>query len=116
MYDTELERQVLKADITKKVKKFFSDIPKEKKYAANDIIEKMSETLYIIEMLKAEIDSEGIWGTNGNGKKSISPAIGAFNNTMKLYLSVFKQMCDFLGDKETKGKSDELLTFLKSKE
>ena len=55
MYDTELERQVLKADITKKVKKFFSDIPKEKKYAANDIIEKMSETLYIIEMLKAEI-------------------------------------------------------------
>ena len=97
MYDTELERIALKAETLKTVKKFFgNEVPKEKKKAADDLILRMTEILYMMIMFQDDIEKNGIKGTNGNGKFTSNPSVGSYNNLMKTYISLFKQMADFL--------------------
>ena len=116
MYDTELERQVLKTEVNKKVKKFFGEVPKEKKKLADDLLGRLGEVIYIIEMLQADIDKKGIYGVNGNGRTCSNPSIGSLNNLLKTYTSLFKQAVDFLGKENLNGNKDDLLAFLNNKE
>ena len=110
MYEDELERIALKAETLKKVKKFFSnDIPKEKKKASEDIILRMTEILYMMTMLEEDVQRNG---TKISGGK-MNPSVGAYNNLVKSYIALFKQITAFLGIDST-NKSDDLIAFINS--
>ena len=112
MYEDELSRVTLKAETLKKVKKFFGDeIPKEKKKAAEDLCLRMTEVLYMMIMLEEDVQKNGIKTPNGNGKLASNPSIGSYNNLMKTYISLFKQMTEFLGTSD-KNKN-AILDFMK---
>ena len=112
MYEDELSRVTLKAETLKKVKKFFGDeIPKEKKKAAEDLCLRMTEVLYMMIMLEEDVQKNGIKTPNGNGKLASNPSIGSYNNLMKTYISLFKQMTEFLGTADKNKKA--LLDFMK---
>ena len=87
----------------KKIKRLFREMPPEKRQFAEGLINQFAVTSVTLERLADEIN---------NGDLIESPALRAYNTTIKSFSALTNQLVALLPEKEKKSAGDELMSFI----
>lgn len=115
-YD-EIQKDVLIKKEIQKLKRVYKNIPADKKQVVYGLIENAAYIYVTLKEVQQAINEAGVvevyrnsetqWGT----KKS--PAVDAYNNLLKNYIAIIKQLTDLLPKKETQAQTkDEFADFI----
>ena len=99
----------------RKIKKLFRDLPPEKKQFAEGLIGQFAVTSVTLERLADEINNGDLIEDFVQGTQRLrreSPALKAYNTTIKSYSALTNQLVGLLPEKEKKTAGDELMSFI----
>ena len=98
----------------RKIKKLFRDLPPEKKQFAEGLIGQFAVTSVTLERLADEINNGDLIEDFVQGAQRLrreSPALKAYNTTIKSYSALTNQLVGLLPEKSKKAAGDELMSF-----
>lgn len=94
----------------------FKDMPEDRYNVCQRLIENAAFMAEQLTKLQEQIEIEGCVETYQNGQnqwgKKKSAAVDVYNTMIKNYLSVIKQLCEYLPD-DSKKEADELMNFIR---
>ena len=90
----------------RKIKKLFRDLPTEKKQFAEGLINQFAVTSVTLERLADAINK------GAQKMRRESPALRAYNTTIKSFSTLTNQLISLLPEKEKKTAGDELMQFI----
>ena len=99
----------------RKIKKLFRDLPPEKKRFAEGLINQFAVTSVTLERLADEINNGDLIEDFVQGAQRLrreSPALKAYNTTIKSYSALTNQLVGLLPEKSKKAAGDELMSFI----
>lgn len=99
----------------RKIKRLFKDLPAEKKQFAEGLISQFAVTSVTLERLADEINKGDLIEDFVQGAQRLrreSPALRAYNTTIKSYSALTNQLVGLLPEKEKKSAGDELMSFI----
>jgi len=99
----------------RKIKKLFRDLPAEKKQFAEGLINQFAVTSVTLERLADEINNGDLIENFVQGAQKLrreSPALRAYNTTIKSFSALTNQLVGLLPEKEKKSAGDELMSFI----
>lgn len=102
--------------IDNELKEILEKIPADKKAIAGRLAEEIIFMQETLTDLKKQIKDTGTVEYFVQGKQNFlreSPALKSYNNTLKQYTSVYKQLCDLLPKEDSKPVSNPLYDFIK---
>ena len=112
-------RQIKKATTIeakkKKIKRLFREMPPEKRQFAEGLINQFAVTSVTLERLADEINNGDLIEDFVQGAQKLrreSPALRAYNTTIKSFSALTNQLVALLPEKEKKSAGDELMSFI----
>lgn len=99
----------------RKIKKLFRDLPTEKKQFAEGLINQFAVTSVTLERLADAINNGDLIEDFVQGAQKMrreSPALRAYNTTIKSFSTLTNQLINLLPEKEKKTAGDELMQFI----
>ena len=99
----------------RKIKKLFRDLPTEKKQFAEGLINQFAVTSVTLERLADAINNGDLIEDFVQGAQKMrreSPALRAYNTTIKSFSTLTNQLVNLLPEKEKKTAGDELMQFI----
>lgn len=99
----------------KKIKKLFRDLPAEKRQFSDGLINQFAVTSVTLERLADEINNGDLIEDFVQGTQKLrreSPALRAYNTTIKSFSALTNQLVALLPEKEKKSAGDELMSFI----
>lgn len=99
----------------RKIKRLFKDLPDEKKQFAEGLIAQFAVTSVTLERLADEINNGDLIEDFVQGAQKLrreSPALRAYNTTIKSFSALTNQLVGLLPEKEKKTAGDELMSFI----
>ena len=96
----------------KKIKRLFREMPPEKRQFAEGLINQFAVTSVTLERLADEINNGDLIEDFVQGAQKLrreSPALRAYNTTIKSFSALTNQLVALLPEKEKKSAGDELL-------
>ena len=99
----------------RKIKKLFRDLPTEKKQFAEGLINQFAVTSVTLERLADAINNGDLIEDFVQGAQKMrreSPALRAYNTTIKSFSTLTNQLISLLPEKEKKTAGDELMQFI----
>ena len=116
LYTEEEKQKQIKKEITK-LRRLFKNLPKDKKKAAEGLIQEAAFMKVTLEEARHIIDQEGILEHFEQGAQKFlreHPATKVYNTMINRYASVCKQIFDMIPDPDAgKAAEDELMAFVK---
>lgn len=95
-----------KSEIIKKYSDIYRDIPEKNKKKAEELIDKLSDVLIMMQECKEHLDSEGCVTEMCQGSYTIereSPWSRTYDSKVKLMLSITDKLDKMLPDSKTEG-------------
>ena len=99
----------------KKIKRLFKEMPPEKRQFAEGLINQFAVTAVTLERLADEINNGDLIEDFVQGAQKLrreSPALRAYNTTIKSFSALTNQLVALLPEKEKKSAGDELMSFI----
>lgn len=99
----------------RKIKRLFKDLPADRKQFADALIAQFAVTSVTLERLAYEISNGDLIEDFVQGSQSLrreSPALKAYNATIKSFTALSKSLLDLLPEQEKKSAGDELMSFI----
>ena len=93
----------------KKIKRLFREMPPEKRQFAEGLINQFAVTSVTLERL-ADLIEDFVQGAQKLRRES--PALRAYNTTIKSFSALTNQLVALLPEKEKKSAGDELMSFI----
>ena len=116
LYTEEEKQKAIKKEITK-LRRLFKNLPKDKRQAADGLIQEAAFMRVTLEEARHIIDQQGIIEVFEQGSQRFlreHPATKVYNTMINRYASVCKQIFDMIPDPDTgKQAEDELMAFVK---
>lgn len=99
----------------RKIKRLFSGLTADRKQFADALIAQFAVTSVTLERLADEISNGDLIEDFVQGSQSLrreSPALKAYNATIKSFTTLSKSLLDLLPEQEKKTAGDELMSFI----
>jgi len=116
LYTEEEKQKQIKKEITK-LRRLFKNLPKDKRKAAEGLLQEAAFMKATLEETRHIIDQEGILEHFEQGAQKFlreHPATKVYNTMINRYATVCKQLFDMVPDPEAgKQAEDELMAFVK---
>lgn len=99
----------------KKIKRLFKELPAEKMQFAEGLIYQFAVVSVTLERLADEINNGDLIEDFVQGAQKLrreSPALRAYNTTIKSFSALTNQLVALLPEKEKKSAGDELMSFI----
>jgi len=116
LYTEEEKQKAIKKEI-RKLRRLFKNLPKDKKKAAEGLIQEAAFMKVTLEETRYIIDCEGIIENFEQGAQKFKrehPATKVYNTMINRYAAVCKQLFDMVPDPDAgKQAQDELMAFVK---
>lgn len=99
----------------RKIKKLFRDLSPEKRQFCDGLIKQFAVTAVTLERLTDEINNGDLIEDFVQGRQKLrreSPALRAYNTTIKSFSALTNQLIGLLPEKEKKTAGDELMSFI----
>ena len=116
LYAEEEKQKAIKKEITK-LRRLFKNLPKDKRQAADGLIQEAAFMRVTLEEARHIIDQQGIIEVFEQGSQRFlreHPATKVYNTMINRYAAVCKQLFDMVPDPDVgKQAEDELMAFVK---
>jgi hypothetical protein len=116
LYTEEEKQKQINKEI-RKLRRLFKNLPKDKRQAAEGLIQEAAFMRVTLEETRYVIDRKGILETFEQGLQKFlreHPATKVYNTMIQRYAAVCKQLFDMIPDPEAgKQAEDELMAFVK---
>ena len=116
LYNEEEKQKAIKKEI-RKLRRLFKNLPKDKRQAADGLIQEAAFMRVTLEEARHIIDQQGIIEVFEQGSQRFlreHPATKVYNTMINRYAAVCKQLFDMVPDPDAgKQAQDELMAFVK---